>query len=159
MKKNRQHILYKTTMPRALYGWLILPVSIVLGFSWLGMHPLGALFYACISVVIYLASNPDFCRLSLYEDAVKITYYRPFNREYVFSFEEFQTVNFQRGELFHALPFLFKPVHLNDYLEFIVNEKKSRKFSVNVKCNRTEIEAFTKAVNAQKQVFSPQMAC
>ncbi len=148
MEKSTK-LLYKTGIPRGLYGWMFLPITVTLVFWALGMHLTGAAFYGLVSVVIYLASNPDFCRIFVYDDAVKIIYYRPFNRTHTFSLENFQKVRFQRGELFHALPFLFKPVRLNDYVEFIANAKKDRKISINVKCNRDEAQLAVQTVNMQ----------
>jgi len=154
MKKN-QKLLYRTGLPRGLYGWLALPVIIVISFWSFGMEFFGALFYGSISAVIYLATNPDFCQISVYEDHVTVSYYRPFNTIHRFGLDEFEAARYQRGELFHALPFLFKPVRLNDYIEFYTNEKKDEKISLNVKCNREEARKCVRLMNHKN---TPQAA-
>lgn len=144
---KKKELLYKTGIPSALYAWIALPIAVTLCFWLLGMGLFGAAFYGLISLVIYLASNPDYCSVYVYEDHLKLVYFRLFNRTHEFYFTDFDTVKFKRGELFHALPFLFKPVRLNDYLEFTVSTKRNENISINVKCNRNAIQHCVQIAN------------
>lgn len=147
--KNTEKLLYKTEIPRGLYSWIALPIVTIIAFYSFGMEFSGAVFYGLVSFIIYLATNPDFCQISVYEGYAKITYFRLFNRVSYFDLNDFESIHYRRGELFNAIPFLMKPVHLNDYIEFYVDEKKDEKISLNVKCNRKEARKAIRLMNFQ----------